>query len=171
MVAVGRVARPHGRHGAVAINLETDFPERRFRPGSFVYGRCQGRVEALGIESVRFHKGRPILTFKGVDDMDRAEALALCELRVPPTALHELPDDQFYRRTLIGCSVSTDDGVLVGDVVAVEGVPGADRLIVRRNETDGEVDVPLAASICVKVDVERQHIVIRPPEGLLQLNG
>ena len=37
MVAVGRVARAHGRRGEVIVNLETDFPEQRFRDGGVVY--------------------------------------------------------------------------------------------------------------------------------------
>jgi ribosomal 30S subunit maturation factor RimM len=34
----------------------------------------------------------------------------------------------------------------------------------------GEVLVPLAADICVEVDVAGRRIRINPPEGLLELN-
>ena len=171
MVAVGRVARPHGLRGEVVIDLDTDFPERRFDPGSVVYAQRSGNIDALRIEAVRFHKGRPIVAFGGVDDVTGAESLARCELRMPAAVQHALPEDQFYVHALVGCTVQTIDGEHVGSVVEVQGGPGANRLIVRRSEGAAEVDIPLAESICVEVDVDRKRVVIRPPEGLLELNG
>ena len=171
MVAIGLVARPHGLRGEVVVNPETDFPEQRFSPGGVVYAQRGEGVVALPIEAVRFHKGRPIVKFGGVDDIDVAESLATCELRVPASAQQALPDDQFYVHALVGCSVRTVAGVRVGSVVDVQGVPGAHRLIVRRVDTEDEVDIPLADSICVNVDVHRKVVVISPPDGLLELNG
>jgi ribosomal 30S subunit maturation factor RimM len=50
----------------------------------------------------------------------------------------------------------------------VEGGAGASVLTVEG--PDGEVLVPLAAEICVEVDVAARRIRIDPPEGLLELN-
>ncbi len=171
MIAIGRVARPHGLRGEVVVNPETDFPEQRFSPGGVVYAQRGGRVEALAIQAVRFHKGRPVVAFAGVDDVEAAGSLATCELRVAASEQHALPDDQFYLHALVGCSVQTVDGEQVGSVVDVQGVPGANRLIVRCVDTEDEVDIPLAETICVNVDVAQKVVVINPPEGLLELNG
>ena len=35
----------------------------------------------------------------------------------------------------------------------------------------GEIQVPLAAAICIEVNVDAKRIVIDPPEGLLELNS
>jgi ribosomal 30S subunit maturation factor RimM len=35
----------------------------------------------------------------------------------------------------------------------------------------GEVLVPLAADICIEVDIATRRIRINPPEGLLELNA
>ena len=51
MVAVGRVARPHGLRGEVIVNPETDFPERRFRLGEVVYTKIDDEVQACRIQS------------------------------------------------------------------------------------------------------------------------
>ena len=37
MAVVGRIARAHGNRGEVIVNLETDFPQDRFRPGAEVF--------------------------------------------------------------------------------------------------------------------------------------
>ena len=50
----------------------------------------------------------------------------------------------------------------------VEGGAGASVLSVEGR--GGEVLVPLAADICVEVDIGARRIRINPPEGLLELN-
>jgi ribosomal 30S subunit maturation factor RimM len=39
MALVGRIGRPHGLRGQVAINPETDFIEQRFAAGARVWTR------------------------------------------------------------------------------------------------------------------------------------
>ena len=174
MIVVGRIARAHGNRGQVIVNVETDFPDRRFRPGSTLHAAAAGRALRLEIVAARFQRGRPVLTLDGVDTIDQAESLAGLELRVPESELPQLPPGSFYHHALIGCAVRTVAGVDVGTVTAVSGSPGAHRLLVRRagdpDGSTGEIDVPLAKSICVQVDPERRVIVVDPPEGLLDLN-
>jgi len=165
---VGRVARAHGNRGQVIVNPETDFLEERFRPGAVVHTRRGGRVEALRITGARFHRGRPVIAFEGVGTMNDAEAMAGLELRVPPGELEPLPEGVFYRHDLVGCRVETVQGRLVGEVAAVEGDYGASRLVLR--DEAGEVLIPLAAHICVRVDIAGRLIVVDPPEGLIELN-
>lgn len=173
MVVVGRVARAHGNRGAVIVNVETDFPELRYQRGNLLYANVGGRVRELPISAARFHRERPVLTLDGVDTMGAAEALAGTELRVPEAALVSLPPDTFYQHQLMGCVVQTVSGEVVGTVTGVEGAAGVQRLTVRPSaEADdhGEIEVPLAAPICVRVDPEHQVVVVDPPDGLLDLN-
>jgi 16S rRNA processing protein RimM len=168
MAVVGRVARRHGNRGEVIIDPETDFPEQRFKVGSTLYVERGARVDPLTITSVRFQRGRPIVGFEGIGSMDAAEALASGELRVPSDALQRLPAGSFYRHDLVGCVVSTGDGRRIGAVTAVEGQSAESRLVVA--SAHGEVLIPLAAEICVGIDVAARTIVVEPPEGLLELN-
>jgi len=165
---VGRVARAHGNRGQVIVNPETDFLEERFRPGAVLHTLRGGRVDALRITEARFHRGRPVIAFEGVATMNDAEAMAGLELRVPPGELEPLPEGVFYRHDLVGCRVETVSGSLVGEVAAVEGDYAASRLVLR--DAAGEVLIPLAAHICVRVDITARLIVIDPPEGLIELN-
>jgi len=169
MAVVGRVARAHGLRGDVVINPETDFPESRFRAGRVVYRSAGGaRAVGLRVATVRFHRGRPIVRFEGIDSIDEAEPLAGLELRIPVAALEALPAGSFYRHDLTGCRVETRSGEVVGQVDHVEGVAETSRLVIATDE--GEVLVPLAAEICVRIDIGQKVIVIEPPEGLLDLN-
>ncbi len=168
MVAVGRIARAHGLRGEVIVDPFTDFPEARFGSGSQLFAAVGERVVELRVADVRFHRGRPIVGFERVSDIDSAERLAGVELRVPESALAPLPPDTYYEHDLVGCRVETVEGLPVGAVRAVEAASGATRLIVA--SSTAEVDVPLVDAICVRVDTAARAIVIDPPPGLLDLN-
>ena len=168
MVLVGRVARAHGNRGQVIVDPATDFPEERFKPGSVLSVRRSHRIDALTVESIRFHRGRPILGLAGIETMDGAESLAGSELRIPADALHALPPGSFYHHDLIGCAVQTRDGDAIGTVTGVDGDAGGSRLIVQGR--GGDVLIPLAEHICVDVNVPGRKIIVQPIEGLLDLN-
>lgn len=168
MVLVGRIARAHGNRGQVIVDPATDFPEERFKAGSVVHIRCGGAAEPVTIESVRFHRGRPILGLAGIDTMDAAEALAGSELRISDDALQPLPAGSYYHHDLIGCSVQTPRGEPIGRVTSVEGDAAGSRLVVETPQ--GEVLIPMAEGIWQSVDLPARKIVVEPPEGLLDLN-
>jgi 16S rRNA processing protein RimM len=168
MVLVGRVARAHGNRGQVIVDPATDFPEERFKAGSVLHIRRGETSEPLTVESVRFHRGRPIVGLAGVDTMNAAEALAGTELRVGVDALQPLPARSYYHHDLIGCSVVTPHGETIGRVRSVDGDGAGSRLVVEN--TNGDVLIPMVEGICVEVDVASRQIVVAPPEGLLDLN-
>jgi 16S rRNA processing protein RimM len=168
MAVVGQIARAHGIRGQVIVNLETDFPEERFRPGAVLFVNRRGAVEPLTITTVRFQQGRPVIGVEGVEDMNAAIALAGTELRVPGDTLASLPEHTFYHHDLVGCEVATGDGMRLGVVNAVQGDAGGSRLVI--DTPRGELLIPLAAEICTAIDVQAKRIVIAPPEGLLDLN-
>ena len=168
MVLVGTIARPHGLHGQVIINPETDFVEERFRPGATLWTRAAGREEALTVTSMRVQNGRPVVGFEGFGRIEDVERLAGLELRVPEAALRALDEGTYYQHQLIGCSVETVGGARVGTVTRVDGGAAGSRLVVAGDR--GEILIPLAAGICVAVDVTGKRITIDPPDGLLELN-
>jgi 16S rRNA processing protein RimM len=169
MVLVGIVARTHGNRGQVIVNNETDFPERRYKPGATLYARrAGGPVEPIRITSVRFQQGRPILGIDGIGSISEAEPLAGAELKVPASEQEPLPPGSYYHHQLIGCEVVTVEGDRVGKVTKVEGEGAASRLVV--TSTRREVLIPLADEFC-RVDVAAKKIVVSPPEGLLDING
>jgi len=169
MAVVGRIARAHGNRGQVIVNLETDFPEQRFKAGAKLFAKRGTSVEPLIVTAVRFQHGRPVIGLEGVESMNDAEGLAGLELRVPVEELAALPAGSFYHHDLVGCHVVTERGEDVGIVEGVEGTAGGNRLVVIGPR--GEILIPLATAICRTIDVAGRRIVIEPPEGLLDLNA
>lgn len=170
-ILIGVVARTHGNRGEVIVNAETDSPEERFREGAqLMTRRKDGTPATLEVATMRMHQGRPVILFTGVSSMNDAELLAGQELRIAEAEgeAELLGEGEYYHRDLIGCAVVTESGESIGEVTAVEGDRSATRLVVRSPRN--EVLIPLADAICT-VDLKGRRITVRPPEGLLELNG
>lgn len=170
-ILIGVIARTHGNRGEVIVNAETDFPEERFYEGAHLMTRAKdGTLATLEVATMRMHQGRPVILFKGIGSMNDAERLAGTELRIAAGERDAdlLEAGEYFHRDLIGCAVVTESGEPVGDVTAVEGNRGSTRLVVR--SVRNEVLIPLADEICT-IDVASKRITVRPPEGLLELNG
>jgi 16S rRNA processing protein RimM len=169
MVVVGTIARTHGLRGEVVVNPETDFPDERFAVGGVLHVRPGGEPMTLRVESVRYHRGRPIVAFEGVSSIEDAEALGRGELRAGADVPVGRPEGVFLHRELVGCQVWTRAGRDLGVVVRVAGGGGASVLVVEG--AGREYLIPLAADICVRIDPEARRIVVEPPDGLLELNA
>jgi 16S rRNA processing protein RimM len=169
LVLVGTIARPHGLRGEVVVNAATDFAEERFRQGASLRTQLSGRLEPLVVRSARMQNGRPIVAFDGFESVTDAGRLVGAELRVPESALVPLPEGAYYHHQLTGCTVETAEGARVGDVLRVDDGAGGALLVV--GSANGEVLIPLAHDICVRIDVRNKRIEVAPPEGLIELNA
>jgi 16S rRNA processing protein RimM len=166
MVLVGRVGRPHGIRGQVAVNAETDFAEDRFTTGAAFWTR--GGDEQLTVATVRFQNGKPIVGFAGIASPEDAERLRGLELRMPEELLRPLEAGVYYHHQLEGCVVETAAGERVGTVARIDGGTGGSLLVI--DGPRGEVLIPLALDICVAIDIAARRIVVAPPDGLLDVN-
>jgi 16S rRNA processing protein RimM len=175
MVVVGRLGRPHGLRGEVVILPETDFPALRFAEGATLYARRGDAVVLVEVDRSRVHAGRPLVGFRGVVTIDDVEALGRGELRIPEAALAPLPEGEYYWYQYVGAPVQTESGDMVGTVARVEPTGGSGVLVVLREGAAGrdghagdEVQIPLTPALCPVLRPDL--IVVRPPEGLLDLN-
>ena len=165
-VVVGRVGRPHGIRGEVTVEVRTDDPQRRLGPGTTVRTEPSA-AGPLTIAEGRVHSGRLLLRFEGYADRGAAERLrgVLLVAEVDPA---ERPEDpkEFFDHQLVGLTVRTVAGELVGTVQEMVHLPGQDLLAVQR--PDGtEALVPFVAELVPDVDVEAGMVVVDLPPGLL----
>jgi 16S rRNA processing protein RimM len=167
MALVGRIARAR-QPGQVIVNLDTDFPGERFRPGAELFTMRGGVVTPLTLTTVRFQSERPVIGLSGIETIEAAESLAGLELRIPAEQLAALPPGAFYHHDLVGCRVETRTGAAVGMVEAVEGTAEASRLVVAG--AAGEIRSRWRR-ISARRSTYARRIVIDPPAGLLDLNA
>ena len=168
LIAVARIVKTRGVRGEVAAHLLTDFPERFDGLEEVFATDAAGGREMLAIEKSWLHGGRVILKFAGYDSPEAAQVLVGRELAVPEADAVELEADEFYDWQLIDCRVETIDGREVGRVGEVLHTGAAPVLVVKDAATREHL-IPLAASICVEIDVAAKLIRVDPPEGLLEI--
>ncbi|MBE9374380.1 ribosome maturation factor RimM [Saccharopolyspora sp. HNM0983] len=169
-LAVGRVVKPHGIRGELVVEVLTDSPELRFAPGSVL--DLQWRTGTPGarritVAAARPHAGRLLLRAEEVDGRDAAEDVRGAVLTVSADVLEPIEDpDEFHDRDLEGLRVLTTTGEQVGVVRDVVHTPAGELLAVDAGE-QREVLVPFVGEIVPEVDVPGGHLVVDPPEGLL----
>ena len=157
---VGRIGKPHGIRGEVTIRSESDDPHR-FAPGATL---LTGDGGALLVATSRPHRDAGFLVrFEGIDDRNAAEELRGTLLHAPPGTARALGEGEFWPSDLVGLIAVDPDGRVLGMIVDVE-LGRQDRLVIER-ETGAEILVPFVADLVD--DPEGDHIVVRPPEGLL----
>lgn len=167
-LVIGRIAKPHGIGGEVAVEIRTDSPEDRFAVGASVETDPADRGP-LHIEATRWHAGRLLVRFAGVNDRSAADALR-STLLVADSSTSPAPedDDEFWDHDLIGLAAVSSDGTTIGEVTDVLHPPGSDLLVVAR--PDGtDVLVPFVAAIVPSVEIAAGRVVVEPPPGLLDL--
>jgi len=170
LVAVGRVARAQGRRGEVAVESWTSAPER-FTGLSRIYIEGDGpEPVGLVVESVRIHKGRPVVKFSGISDISEAETLRGRELRIPENELESLPEGSFYQFQIRGLTVNDRTQGEIGIVENVLETGGIDLLVVRGRSGE-ETLVPFCGEIVKNIDPVRGSVDIDAPEGLVSLNA
>ncbi|WP_100448400.1 ribosome maturation factor RimM [Glycomyces xiaoerkulensis] len=163
-VVVGRIVRPHGVRGEVVVEVRTDEPERRFRPGA-EFRTGSGTLRA---ESVRWHQGRPMLVLEGVRGRDAAEALRGTELSVEIDPAEEIEDDELHDVQLIGLTVVEADGTEIGTVSRVDHGPAHDTLVVRRRGERPAL-IPFVEEMIREIDLDAETVAVDLPPGLLEL--
>lgn len=167
-LVVGRIGRPHGVRGDVTIDVRTDDPDSRFAVGSVLATDPTGRGP-LRVSSARWHSGRLLLRFDGIDGRDAADALRGTLLVVDSADLPALTDpDEFYDHDLVGLVALLPDGSTLGEVGDVVHGAGNDLLVVVTPDRR-EVLVPFVAAVVPRVDRDAGRLVVDPPEGLLDL--
>jgi 16S rRNA processing protein RimM len=165
LVAVGRILKPQGRRGEVKLLALTDDPGR-FEDLEALYVLETG--ERRGVEAFWRHAdGAPVLKLEGINDITAAEALRGKLVGLPEEALRPLPDSRYYWWSLVGCKVVTESGLPLGIVEDVQENPAHDFLVVR--DGDRETLIPFIREIVTAVSPQAERIVIRPPQGLLEL--
>jgi 16S rRNA processing protein RimM len=183
-VTVARILRPHGRRGEVACEILTDFPQR-FKTLKFAELRgVRGEPRRVGIRSCWLSQsrgGQAIFLFEGSDSINDAEKLVGLEVQIPLSDRMSLPAGSYYITDLAGCEVrealvrspaGESGGAAIGLVRDVQipgdNVAGTPILVV--DSPNGELLIPLAQDICVRVDTAARMIEVILPEGLRDLN-
>jgi 16S rRNA processing protein RimM len=168
LVAVGRIVRPQGRRGEVRVEPLTDVPERLgdLRECWLVPPAAGERHD---VEAVWFQGRVPVMKLAASATMTDAHGLVGRLVTIPRAAVRRLPPDRYYAFDLVGCVVETPEGAGLGTIAEVLSGPEHDYWTVRQG--DRAWPLPAVAAIVERVDLSARRVVVRPPEGLVELDA
>lgn len=167
---VGRLVGTHGVRGEVRVLSDSDFPDVRFAPGSILL-LAHPRVKEpipLTVEKGRPHKSVWLVKFKEWNNINEAEPYKGGKLLVSKENLVPLAEGEgeFYFHQIIGCTVVTTEGKVLGKVSDILALPANDVWVVKPDGQGKELLLPYIADVVKEVDIKEQRITIEWMEGL-----
>ena len=163
---VGIYTNTHGIRGEIKVFPTTDDP-KRFKKLKQVIMRTPKEDRIYTIEQVRFAKQMVLLKFKDVDTINDIERYKGSGLFVPRAEAVPLGKDEYFIADLIGITVSTEEGRVLGQLQEVLQTGANDVYVIRGEER--EWLLPAIADCVQKVDVEAGTMTVRLMPGLEDL--
>ncbi|WP_159886995.1 ribosome maturation factor RimM [Paenibacillus puerhi] len=170
LYTVGKIVNTHGIRGELKVVSETDFPAERFAKNSklvFVDPNSGAKLPVT-VESAREHKLMFIIRFQGFGNINEVEKYKGWLLKVEEQYLSELDQDEYYYHEIIGCSVVTEEGEVLGEIKEILS-PGANDVWVIKRPQGKELLIPYIDEVVLDVNVKDKKVTVRLMEGLLDL--
>jgi 16S rRNA processing protein RimM len=120
-----------------------------------------GRKQKLTVQTC-YPKGSTwIVKFAEIEDINVAEKYVGLQLVVHKDWKPKLEEGEFLLSELLGMTVVTEDGELVGEVLEVMENPANDLLVTERGL------IPMRREFVKRVDRKKRQIIVNLPKGLL----
>lgn len=165
-IKIGQIVNAVALRGEVKIYNYSDYKERFEELDTVILEKGRTSKE-YKIENVRYQKNMVIAKFKGVNDRNQAEALKDYDVMITEEDLRELPEDTFYIRDLIGCSVvDLNSETKVGVIKDVLQNTAQDIYQVETSEGK-EVLIPAVAQFVKNVKIDEKIVEVTLIPGFL----
>lgn len=163
MIRIGRIARPHGIRGMVAVNL--DDPE-----SESLFGVAHIHLAAEGQPPTRYgvrrtapgRKGQVLLHLEGMDTPEAAESLRDRNIFLEESQLPALEEGEFWFRDLLTLRAVDETGAELGAVTEVVDTADVPVLVVKGS--GGDIFVPFTEPYVLDVNVREGRVLVAPPE-------
>lgn len=164
---LGKIVKKYGFKGELLAKLDTDEPEL-YKDLESVFIAIGNDLVPFFIEKSSLHKSELLrMRIEDVDNEADADALLRSELYLPLDMLPKLSGDQFYFHEIIGYSMIDEEFGEVGEVVAVNDSTAQSLFEVQRE--DKLILIPMNDEFIVRLDRAKKEIVVKTPEGLIEL--
>jgi 16S rRNA processing protein RimM len=159
-LAVGRIIRPHGVRGGLLLEPYSELVTA-VSVGMRVF-LGDARMAAT-VSGLRRHGDRYLLELKGCATREAAESWRSAEVRVAAEQVEALPPGTYFHWQILGLTVLTDEGQVLGQVTEILST-GANDVYVVRGER--ELLLPATAEVVREVDSAGGKMIVHLLPGL-----
>ncbi|MVZ65586.1 16S rRNA processing protein RimM [Sphingobacterium sp. DK4209] len=163
---IGYVSKTRGLKGEVQLFFEfEDYMELDF---DVLFLEVNKKLVPYFVDQIKMHNNSTAYaTFEDIDHIDKAQVLVRKKMYLPLAQKPERDPDDFRYTDLVGyLAVEEEEGEL-GEITQVQEMP---QQFIATVDMDGtEVMFPLNEKFIVGIDPEEQVVVLRLPEGLIDM--
>lgn len=162
---LGQIVNTFGVKGMVKVKPFTDKVEQFEELGSILVERNKSMTE-MQIEEVKYHKDMVLMKLKGVDDMNAAERLKGCTIKIHRSKARKLEEGEYFIADIIGSDVYTDTDEYLGKVDDIYNTGSSDIYVVK-DELGKQILLPAIKDVLLDIDIEKQRVTIHLLKGLV----
>lgn len=162
---IGKIVGVHGIKGNCKIRSYAESLSVFQSDSVVIVATSDGRQKPYEINWVKPHAKAALISFKGVDTRDQAEAFIGCELFIEKNRLPDPEEGSYYWFDLIGLDVFDDDQKYLGRLESIIQTGSNDVYVVKEDDT--EILVPALESVVQKIDLKNRRMQVDLPEGLV----
>ncbi|APM38771.1 ribosome maturation factor RimM [Clostridium kluyveri] len=155
-ITVGQIINTHGLKGELKVYPLTD-DINRFKELKSVY--VEGILKS--ITGCKLQSKKVILKIEGIDSIEKALEYKGKYLEVSREDAVKLEEGRYFIVDIVGCRVIDEEGVFYGKISEVIHTHHNDVYWIKG---DNELLIPAIEDVVLKVDVEKQEIIIKPVE-------
>lgn len=163
LVRIGRLGRPHGLQGTLALDGADLTADELMAVKTFVWRGKAGAERELVLENARDGVPRALVHFRGIDSRESAGELVNGELWAEPEQIPDPGPGVAYTFQLMGSRVVTEDGRELGTLADILAT-GAHPVYVVRGER--EWMLPAHPGVVKQVDLKTRLITVELPAGI-----
>ena len=170
---VGLITSSHGINGQVKIKSLSDFEERFLEPGERWLQKDNEPPSKIELASGFKQPGKEtfIVKFQGINSRNEAEKLKKNKILVKTNKLPKLKKGEFHLLELINLEVKTLENhelKIIGKVINLENEQN-NLLVIELLKDQKKVLIPFVKEIVPLVDLKNNYLIVKPPNGLLDL--
>ncbi|MFG6687233.1 ribosome maturation factor RimM [Mariniflexile sp. HNIBRBA6329] len=164
---LGKIVTKYSFKGELLIKLDTDQPEL-YENLDAMFIEVRNTLIPFFIESSQLHKSDLLrVQFEDVNTEADADALIKSDVYLPLEFLPKLEGNKFYFHEVIGFIV---EDVNYGNVGTIVGINDSTAQALFEIKNDGrEILIPMNDEFIEKVDRKNKIILVKTPEGLIDL--
>lgn len=155
-ITVGQIINTHGLKGELKVYPLTD-DINRFKELKSVY--VEGVLK--NVTGCKLQSKKVILKIEGIDSIEKALEYKGKYLEVSREDAVKLEEGRYFIVDIVGCRVIDEEGVFYGKISEVIHTHCNDVYWIKG---DNELLIPAIEDVVLKVDVEKQEIIIKPVE-------
>lgn len=162
-LAVGRVVRPHGVRGELALEVLTEFPAHLAEAEVVYVGEAAVPHTLRRVRAPR--NGQIVIQLADCLDRNAAEAYRGQLVQIKTEQAAPLPPGRYYHHQIVGLDVQTDAGEALGQVTEILET-GANDVYVVTGVDGQELLLPALRSVILQIDLEARRMTVHLLEGL-----